>query len=273
MAQILGFSHPAMIKTTRKMKGQGYLESQKDPGDNRKTLIQLSKKGRQALPRFEEEWNRIQEVLQEVVDDELLEKLDLLEQRLGEKSFGERYCAHFRDSKSSPSYTIRNAHSTEFEAIGKLLVEVYSGLEGFPKPDEQPAYYHSLAHIGEFTEKKGVKLLVALSPSQQILGAVLYFADMKQYGSGGTASSQKNASGFRLLAVAPSARGMGIGKALSLACIAKAKEHGHQQVLIHSTAFMKPAIRMYKKLGFQPFSELDFNQSGLPVYGFRLNLE
>ena len=29
------------------------------------------------------------------------------------------------------------------------MIEVYSGLEGFPKADEQPAYYQTLANIGE----------------------------------------------------------------------------------------------------------------------------
>ena len=48
-------------------------------------------------------------------------------------------------------YSIRNANPSEFEALGKLMVLVYSQLEGFPKPDEQPAYYNMLTNIGEFT--------------------------------------------------------------------------------------------------------------------------
>ena len=273
MAHILGFSHPAVIKTTRKMKQQGYLESQKDALDQRKTLIGLSSKGKRWLPKFEKEWGRIQQVLEEVVDDTLLEKLDALEQSLKERSFSERYALRFEDHKKDSSFSIRNAFPSEFRQIGQLMVEVYSGLNGFPKQEEQPAYYHTLANIGVFTKKPNTELLVAVSSSNKILGGVLYFRDMQHYGSGGKAPQMKNASGFRLLAVSPSARGLGVGKALSKACIAKAKEHGNKQVLIHSTAYMKPARKMYRKLGFVRYPKLDFEQKGLQVHGFRLNLE
>ncbi|TMU56970.1 bifunctional helix-turn-helix transcriptional regulator/GNAT family N-acetyltransferase [Flagellimonas algicola] len=273
MAQTLGFSHPAMIKTTRKMKEQGYLEHQKDALDQRKTLIRLSKKGKRLLPKFEKEWNRIQEVLQEVVDDALLKKLDTLEQNLKESSFSERYAIHFESLKKDDSFTIRNALPSEFQQIGQLMVEVYSGLDGFPKQEDQPGYYHTLANIGDFTKKPNTELLVAVSPSQKILGGVLYFGDMKYYGSGGMAPQMKNASGFRLLAVSSSARGLGVGKALSMVCIDKAKEHGNMQVLIHSTAYMKPARKMYRKLGFLRYPKLDFEQEGLEVHGFRLILK
>src|SRR6476620_2559429 len=96
---------------------------------------------------------------------------------------------------------IRKATSEEFTAIGKLMVDVYSRLDGFPKPDEQPAYYALLSNIGEFTKKPNTELLVAVSADSKILGAVVYFGDMRHYGSGGTATQEKNAAGFRLLAV------------------------------------------------------------------------
>ena len=100
-------------------------------------------------------------------------------------------------------YYIRNARAEEFETIGKLMVNVYAQLEGFPKPDEQPAYYNMLANIGEFTKKPGTELLVAVSNEERIAGAVVHFSDMQYYGSGGTATREKNAAGFRLLAVDP----------------------------------------------------------------------
>ncbi|MDP2388527.1 MAG: hypothetical protein Q8M29_19290 [Bacteroidota bacterium] len=85
------------------------------------------------------------------------------------------------------SYSIRPAQPSEFEALGKLMVLVYSQLEGFPKPDEQPAYYNMLTNIGDFTTKPQTELLVAVSEDNQLLGGVVYFSDMQYYGSGGTA--------------------------------------------------------------------------------------
>ncbi len=173
---------------------------------------------------------------------------------------------------SQSHYTIRNANPNEFEAIGKLMVQVYSQLEGFPKEEEQPNYYKMLANIGEFTTKPDTELLVAVSDDHKILGGVVYFGDMKHYGSGGTATAEQNSAGFRLLAVDPSTRGLGIGKLLTNECIRKAREGKLSQVIIHSTMAMQTAWKMYENLGFKRSEDLDFMQGELPVFGFRLPL-
>jgi GNAT superfamily N-acetyltransferase len=169
-------------------------------------------------------------------------------------------------------YAVRNAKPDEFEEIGKLMVWVYSQLEGFPKEAEQPAYFKMLANIGELTKKPETQLLVAISPDDKIAGAVVYFSDMQYYGSGGTAGQEKNSSGFRLLAVDPLARGLGIGKLLVTECIQKAKDKKASQVIIHTTMAMQTAWKMYENLGFKRSSDLDFMQGELHVYGFRLLL-
>ena len=61
-------------------------------------------------------------------------------------------------------YIVRNVASSEFKEVGKLMVQVYSQLEGFPKESEQPEYYKMLANIGELTKKPETELLVAVSP-------------------------------------------------------------------------------------------------------------
>ena len=173
---------------------------------------------------------------------------------------------------SQSAYTVRNAHAEEFLEIGKLMVRVYSQLEGFPKESEQPNYYKMLANVGEFTNKPGTEILVAVSPENKIAGAVVYFSDMKYYGSGGTATSEQNAAGFRLLAVDNMARGQGVGKLLTNACIIKAKEKKLGRVIIHTTMAMQTAWKMYEDIGFRRSEDLDFMQGELPVFGFRLSL-
>jgi len=169
-------------------------------------------------------------------------------------------------------YTVRNAKPYEFAEIGKLLVDVYSRLEGFPKEHEQPRYYKMLANVGELVEKPETELLVAVSSKDKIAGAVVYFNDMKYYSSGGMAVNEPNASGFRLLAVNPENRGKGIGKLLTNACIIRAKHNKRGQVIIHTTLAMQPAWRMYESLGFKRSEALDFIQGDLSVFGLRLML-
>jgi ribosomal protein S18 acetylase RimI-like enzyme len=170
------------------------------------------------------------------------------------------------------SYRVRNATASEFPAIGQLMVRVYSQLEGFPTAAEQPNYYKMLANVGELTSKPSTELLVAVDATGEIAGAVVYFSDMQYYGSGGTATKEQNAAGFRLLAVSDSARGQGIGKLLTNECIRKTKEQALKQLIIHTTMAMQTAWKMYEAIGFKRSEELDFMQGELPVFGFRLLL-
>ncbi|WP_299443092.1 GNAT family N-acetyltransferase [uncultured Aquimarina sp.] len=169
-------------------------------------------------------------------------------------------------------YIVRDANPDEFTKIGELMVKVYSQLDGFPNQEEQPNYYKTLANIGSLTEKPNTRLLIAISEGGEIGGGVVYFSDMQYYGSGGTAPQEKNAAGFRLLAVAPAARGKGIGRLLTKTCIEFAKNEKQNQVIIHSTKAMQIAWKMYEKLGFKRSEDLDFKQAELSVYGFRLML-
>ena len=168
---------------------------------------------------------------------------------------------------------IREIRREEYAQLGQLMIDVYSRLDGFPDPVEQPAYYEMLANIGSISEQEDAEVLVAISPERGMLGGVVYFSDMAAYGSGGTATGQKNASGFRLLGVDAKARGAGVGSALSQACIQKARDYGHEQVILHTTQSMKVAWKLYLKLGFKRSKDLDFMQENLPVFGFRLNLD
>jgi GNAT superfamily N-acetyltransferase len=170
-------------------------------------------------------------------------------------------------------FTIRDVTRGEHASLGRLMVQVYSSLEGFPTPLEQPRYYEMLANIGQFADRAGVRVLVAVTPQGELVGGVVYFGDMTQYGSGGVASTVEDASGIRLLGVDPRFRGSGAGRALTTACIDLARDAGHSQVILHSTAAMRVAWGMYERLGFARAEELDFLQEGFQVFGFRLRME
>ncbi len=167
---------------------------------------------------------------------------------------------------------IRPARPDEQVRLGQLMVRVYAKLEGFPSPNEQPAYYDMLANVGRFTERPDTEVLVSVADDGAVQGGLVYFGDMAQYGAGGTATRETNASGFRFLAVDPEARGAGVGKALTEACLERAKARGHDQVVIHTTEPMRMAWRMYQRMGFVRSPDLDFSQEGFPVFGFRLHL-
>jgi len=165
---------------------------------------------------------------------------------------------------------IKTANHEEFDVIGNLMVNVYSQLDGFPKQSEQPEYYKLLQNVGELTKKPDVEIVVALNTDNIILGAIVLIYDMKYYGSGGTATQEKNAAGFRLLAVNSNSRGQGIGYKLTMECIKRIEERGIQRTLIHTTKAMQTAWKMYEKIGFKRYENIDFMQGDLAVFGFQM---
>lgn len=167
---------------------------------------------------------------------------------------------------------IRDARPDELGPLGRLLVKVYAALPDFPSPAEQPAYYAALADVGRHRSTPGARVLVALTPRGELAGGVVYFGDMRHYGSGGIAATVENASGIRLLGVDPAFRMRGIGRALTLTCIGLARARGHAQVVLHTTRAMPVAWGHYLRLGFARSHDLDFSQHGLTVMGFRLEL-
>lgn len=170
------------------------------------------------------------------------------------------------------NFIIRDASTDEFSVIGELLIDVYSHLDGFPKPSELPQYYQMLRNIGELTRTSGTELLVAVSPTGKLLGGVVYFADIAEYGASIPGFNEKNSSGFRLLGVALNARGRGIGRSLVNECISRARSKFHDQVIIHTTKAMHVAWGMYEAMGFVRSDDLDFAVGPVQVFGFRLNL-
>ena len=168
---------------------------------------------------------------------------------------------------------IRAATRDEHAALGRLMVAAYAGLDGFPGPDEQPAYYAMLADVGRLAGEPGIELIVAVDPSGRVIGGVVYMGDLARYGAGGVMANERDASAFRLLAVDPSARGAGVGRALVETCLARARARGHRAVVIHTTRAQRIAWGLYERLGFARAPELDFRQEALEVFGFRLLLE
>ena len=86
--------------------------------------------------------------------------------------------------------------------------------------------------------------------------------------------TDQDAAGIRMLAVAVDARRRGVGEALTLACIERARAAGRRQVILHSTDNMTAAHQLYLRLGFERDTTLDWEgEPGLWLRGFRLRLD
>ena len=57
-------------------------------------------------------------------------------------------------------------------------------------------------------------------------------------------------------------------------CVRRARKSGARVLGLHTTDLMQTAQRMYERMGFARFPELDFHPApGVTVKGYRLELE
>ncbi|WP_026568473.1 GNAT family N-acetyltransferase [Bacillus sp. UNC41MFS5] len=80
---------------------------------------------------------------------------------------------------------------------------------------------------------------------------------------------------IRMLAVTPHARGKGVAGALISECIRRAKAQGFLAIGLHTADFMKSAMRLYERMGFERLPQYDFEPAddGIIVKAFRLTFE
>lgn len=156
----------------------------------------------------------------------------------------------------------------EYEAVGELTVQAYRSvaLDDFAAADTEE-YAPELRDVAG--RAAAADVLVALAGGR-LVGSVTYVPDttgaMAEFDEPGTAS-------IRMLAVDPGAQGAGVGKALTRACIERARAAGRRAVLLHSTEWMTAAHRMYEGLGFRRDTSLDWVVNpNLKLRAYRLDL-
>ena len=114
--------------------------------------------------------------------------------------------------------------------------------------------------------------IVALDGDRLVGAVILYPAGASMKNPGGTSASLTWPE-VRLLAVAPSARGRGIGAALMNECIRRARSAGATALTLHTTDLMRAAMRLYERLGFERAHDLDLQPApGIVAKGYRLDL-
>ena len=104
-----------------------------------------------------------------------------------------------------------------------------------------------------------------------MLGGVAY---VPEPGAPYAESERGNEAGFRMLAVDPSVGGRGIGRALAVACIERARAAGRSGVAILTRPSRPVAHGLYTSLGFErdPSRDLEY-EPGRWLWSFVLTFE
>jgi ribosomal protein S18 acetylase RimI-like enzyme len=158
---------------------------------------------------------------------------------------------------------IRPARPDEFEAIGELVVAAYRQL---PDAALTVGYEPGLRDIA--ARAAVATVLVAIEDDGTPLGSVTYVD-----GPGPLAEDDApDEAHVRMLAVAPSAQGRGVGRALMDACIQRARDAGKRRVLLRTRASMTRAHRLYADLGFRREPSLDRDRPAARLLAYALQL-
>ena len=142
--------------------------------------------------------------------------------------------------------TVRRAQPDDHAAIADLTARVYRG-EGFSSADYEPA-------LRDVASRAASATVLVAEQDGRLVGAVTVAT------RGGEWAEQAEAGEavIRMLVVSPEVRGAGTGEQLVRACLDVAREDGCSRVRLSSQEDMRPAHRLYERLGFVRTPEADW---------------
>ncbi|MEJ7795879.1 MAG: GNAT family N-acetyltransferase [Nocardioides sp.] len=157
---------------------------------------------------------------------------------------------------------IRRAANDEHAVIGELTVEAYAafttGAEDF-----------YVEHLRDAAARdRDAELWVA-----EVEGDVVGTLTIAPEGSPWRELGRPGEGEFRMLAVAPAARGRGVGEALVRHALDRFRAAGNGRVVLCSLVDMDAAHRIYRRLGFVRAPELDWSpEEGVDLIAFAKEL-
>ena len=161
---------------------------------------------------------------------------------------------------------IRPVRPEEYERLGELTVAAYHSL-----PDVMPhqqIYDDRLRDVA--TRARTSCVLVAVGPVGALLGGVTYVSGPDDPYSEELSEGE---AGIRMLAVDPAGQGRGVGRALTEACMERAREAGRRRLVLHTGDWMAAARHLYESLGFERDSAIDFSPApGIDLIGYAFAL-
>jgi ribosomal protein S18 acetylase RimI-like enzyme len=142
---------------------------------------------------------------------------------------------------------IREVRPEELAAAGAVTVQAFAAEYAVL------GYYEAhLADVGGRTLDATVLVAVV---DGEVVGNVTYVSDAR---SALAEHQREDESSIRMLAVLPTYRRRGIARALTQACIDRARRDGKRRLLLHADEVMQGSRRLYESLGFERDPERDY---------------
>ena len=154
-----------------------------------------------------------------------------------------------RQASATVGYEIREVQPSEFDRLGKLTIAAYEAIDD----PLEPEYRRDLGKVRR--RAKSCVVLVAVTPDGSVLGGATY---IPRPGTPFSEVARDDEAEIRMLAVDPAAQGRGIGRALTTACLERARADGLAGMALYTRPHNVGAQRLYQSFGFARDPERDW---------------
>ncbi|MFD2718018.1 GNAT family N-acetyltransferase [Hymenobacter monticola] len=240
IASQIGHTHASVSQIVKELVRHSLLTMRTDAHDQRRRLMTLTPLGQEMLPRLRAQTDDVRRSMQALLaeaDVDLWQALDRLEAQLQQQSL-RTWVAQARQQREASPVTLRDFRTGDqpvFRQLNEEWISRYFKLE--------PADLKALDHPEEYILEPGGGILLA-ELHGQVVGtcALIKMDDGRSYE-------------LAKMAVSPAAQGQQIGFLLGQAAIQRVRDFGGTRVYLESNAILKPALALYRKLGFQDLAE------------------
>lgn len=157
--------------------------------------------------------------------------------------------------------TVRPARPGDHDAIGRLTLDAYDAV------GQVTAEYRATLDDVAGRLADGATVLVAVD-GDDVLGSVTLVDGCSRHFE----HAGHGDGGFRMLAVAPSAQGRGVGRALLDASLRHGRHEGWRRMTISTMTWMDTAHALYESVGFTRRPDLDVRYGSGVALAYELDL-
>lgn len=237
IADILGMTHPAIVQLVNSLNNNGLIIQRKSTEDKRKTLIELTEKGKKELDRIKPVLNEIELAVESIINEKDT-NLKYLLSKLNDAVTGKMLLKIVNEGLKQ-------------KAIREINIVPYNGKY---KSDFARLNYEWLEKYfkTEIPEAEDKRLLN--NPKREIInkGGEIFFAILNDIVVGTCAVLKINDSIYELakMGVTEKAQRRQVGKKLALTAIGYAVEKGASKLRLYTSSKLNAALNLYRGLGF-----------------------
>lgn len=241
IAREIGHSHPSVSNIAKELIARKLVRCTTDRTDRRRSVIALSPRGREAAALLTTICADVAAAVEEIsaeTRNDLWRALGEWERLLDKRSLLERVqrVRKQREERLVRIVPYEPCHKEVFRSLNEQWITQHWKIE--------PHDLDYLDHPQEYVIDKGGFIFVALYGERAVGVCALCRMEDPVYD-------------YELakLAVSPEARGKGIGTLLCRAAVDKARSLGARRLFLESNTLLRPAIRTYRKLGFEELAD------------------